>query len=284
MKIIDNVSDLRGLVKGARGGGLRVVLVPTMGALHEGHMALVERAKEEGELVIVSIFVNPTQFGPGEDLEKYPREKERDQKLLTEAGVGALFMPPLEEVYPEGFQTSITLSDIASPERGLCGASRPGHFSGVATVVAKLLNMVQPHKALFGEKDYQQLKVIEALVRDLNMDVVVVPVKTVREEDGLAKSSRNQYLTEIERKCAGVIPRGLRRGVELAGGGERRASRIVEEVNKIVEGEELCVLEYLSIVDGKTLKEIEEINEGARIMIAARVGTTRLIDNMELKV
>ena len=255
-------------------------LVPTMGALHEGHLALVRRARAESVTVAVSIFVNPTQFGPQEDLAQYPRALERDLALLEAEGVDLVYAPTAEEVYPPGFDTWVEPGALA---QRLEGEARPGHFRGVATVVTKLFNVVRPDRAYFGQKDGQQLVVIRRLVRDLDLDVAIVAVPTVRDSDGLALSSRNAYLTAQERRAAPALYRALRHGEELWRRGERDALVLRQAVRAVLEREPLIKdVEYVSVADAATLEELEGVDRPAMLSLAARLGKTRLIDNLTL--
>ena len=255
-------------------------LVPTMGALHEGHLALVRRARSENDTVAVSIFVNPTQFGPQEDLSTYPRDMERDLALLEAEGVDLVYAPTPEEVYPPGFDTWIEPGALANR---LEGEARPGHFRGVATVVAKLFNVVGPDRAYFGQKDGQQLAVIRQLARDLNLKVEIVAVPTVRAPDGLALSSRNAYLTPEERKAAPVVYRALSEAQQLWENGERDAGKLREAARQILESEPLLQgIDYVSVADGATLAELERVEGPAMVSTAVRLGRTRLIDNVML--
>ena len=255
-------------------------LVPTMGALHEGHLALVRRARGENAAVAVSIFVNPTQFGPREDLDTYPRDMERDLALLEAEGVDLVYAPTLEEVYPPGFDTWVEPGALGNM---LEGAVRPGHFRGVATVVAKLFGVVRPDRAYFGQKDGQQLAVIRQLVRDLNLGVEIVAVPTVRDADGLALSSRNAYLTPEERAAAPVIYRALRRAEELWQAGETDGKTLRQAVRGVLEGEPLLAgIDYVSVADAATLVELERVDRPAMVATAVRLGKTRLIDNVLL--
>jgi pantoate--beta-alanine ligase len=250
--------------------------VPTMGYLHEGHLELVRRARRENDHVLVSIFVNPAQFGPREDFARYPRDTERDLALLECEGVDLVFMPEATEVYPPGFDTWIAPGRIA---RRLEGKARPGHFRGVATVVCKLFNIVQPQRAYFGEKDAQQLRVITTMVRDLDMPVAIVPVPIVREEDGLALSSRNVYLSQDERCQARSLSAALRLAKTLTAGGERRAAAVRARMRRLIEREPSAGIDYISVADAGTLEELRVIEGPALVSLAVRIGGTRLIDN-----
>ena len=279
MRLIKKAKEMQAISLAERRVGKRVGFVPTMGYLHEGHLSLVRRAREENDIVVVSIFVNPTQFGPREDFDRYPRDLERDAELLRKEGVDYLFHPTAEEMYPKGFSTFVEVKGLTE---GLCGAKRPGHFRGVATVVTKLLNIVQPDRAYFGEKDFQQLQVIKRLVEDLNIPVEVVGCPIVREEDGLALSSRNVYLSREERESALSLYRGLKLAKELFEGGERDAEKIKREVEKLILSHpRVSKIDYVEIVDSKTLKPVKEVKEGDTIALAVFVGKTRLIDNYQ---
>ena len=264
----------------ARRKGLRVAFVPTMGALHEGHLRLVDAARAGAGYVAVSIFVNPTQFAPGEDFARYPRDFEGDASKLSGRGADLLFSPSVDVMYPEGACTQVNVSGLAE---GLCGAYRPGHFTGVATIVAKLLNIIGPCAAIFGRKDYQQLLVVRRLARDLDMPVEIVGVPTEREEDGLAMSSRNAYLSTDERRRALAIPRGLAAAHSLFESGERRVTPIRAAVAGLVEGAADAV-DYVTVADPESLEEMRStmIGAGALVAVAARFGRTRLIDNTVL--
>jgi pantoate--beta-alanine ligase len=257
----------------------RIGLVPTMGALHEGHLSLVRRARADNDTVVVSIFVNPTQFGPSEDYARYPRDPDRDLALLRDLGTDVVFMPPVEEMYPEGFDTYVQVEKLSQV---LEGASRPGHFRGVATVVTKLFNIVQPHRAYFGQKDAQQLAVIRRLTRDLDLPVEVVGLPTVREPDGLAMSSRNAYLSPEERKAAPVLYRSLEAAQELWRSGVRDVSLIRQRMNEVLAAEPLARVDYVSVADAETLEELETVDRPALVSLAVRIGGTRLIDNVTL--
>ncbi len=259
-----------------RRGGLRIGLVPTMGYLHEGHLALVRKAKEVADVVVVSIFVNPTQFGPKEDFSRYPRDFERDKALLELESTDIIFAPEVCEMYPDGYSTYVEARELGDH---LCGLRREGHFLGVATVVAKLFNSVKPHVAIFGQKDYQQLKIIQRMARDLNMGIDVIGFPTVRERDGLAMSSRNIYLSEEERGKALLIHKAIKRAEEMFRAGERRAAKLGDEARKVLCSKGGVEIEYVAVCDTETLDNLEVIDKRALIAVAVRVGRTRLIDN-----
>lgn len=281
MEICATITAIRRFVRAARQEGKTVGFVPTMGYLHEGHLALVRRAKAECDAVVVSIFVNPLQFGPAEDFARYPRDPERDLRLCRETGVDAVFIPADEEMYPSGYCTYVEVSGTLTS--CLCGASRPGHFKGVATVVTKLFNIVQPHRAYFGAKDYQQALVIERLVEDLNFDLEIIVVPTVRESDGLAMSSRNVYLQPEERRAATVLYRSLQAAQEMVAAGERDVATIVERVREMITAEPLATIDYVEIRRLPDLAEITTIEGRALLALAVRIGKARLIDNIELE-
>jgi pantoate--beta-alanine ligase len=254
-------------------------LVPTMGYLHDGHLTLVRRARQECATVAVSIFVNPTQFGPQEDLAAYPRDMERDLRMLEPEGVAWVFSPTPEEVYPRGFDTWVEVDALSRP---LEGTHRPGHFRGVTTVVAKLFNIVRPDRAYFGEKDAQQLRVIRKMARDLDLGIEIVPVPTVRERDGLAMSSRNVYLNADDRQAALCLYRSLQLAQRLYQQGERDAEAIRRQVRELIQTEPLAHIEYVSVADDETLEELTAIGGPALVSLAVRFGRTRLIDNVTL--
>ena len=259
--------------------GQRIALVPTMGALHEGHLSLVREAKNRGNRVVVSIFVNPTQFAPGEDFAAYPRNLDRDRSLLEAEGIDVVFHPAAEDIYPPGDQTQVEVKELS---RFLCGGQRPGHFRGVATVVTKLFNVVRPHVAIFGEKDYQQLQIIRRLVRDLLLAIEIVGHPIVRESDGVAMSSRNTYLDVKERKAARCLSRSLRKAECLLRHGEVSAKTIVEAVTAELQGEPLALVEYVAICDVETLEPLEEVRGSALLALSVTIGKARLIDNRVL--
>ncbi len=259
--------------------GLCIGLVPTMGFLHDGHLSLVRLARQAADRLVVSIFVNPAQFAPHEDLATYPQDPERDCRLLEAEGVDIVFMPEAGDVYPQGYQTRVLLDHL--PEH-LCGISRPLFFGGVATVVTKLFNIVKPHLAVFGEKDYQQLLVIRRLVADLNMDVRILGGPTVREADGLAMSSRNAYLTADERPSALTLNRALRLAARLVAEGERRAEVVLDRARELIGAMPGTQIDYMAICDPRSLADVAVIEEPVRMALAVKVGRTRLIDNLAL--
>jgi len=276
MKIIHTISETREFIAQARSDGKSLGLVPTMGYFHEGHLSLMRQARQDNDLVVVSLFVNPTQFGPGEDFRDYPRDLDRDARMAEEVGVDLIFNPSVEEIYPEGYNTYVAVEKLAE---GLCGAFRPGHFRGVTTVVLKLFNIVQPDRAYFGRKDYQQLKVIERMVKDLNVPVEVIGMPTVREPDGLAMSSRNMYLDPEERRAALVLSESLSYAQQLLGGGLTSGGELRARVEEFVKGEPLARIDYVAVVDPETLDPMAEVRDRAVLALAVRIGRTRLIDN-----
>jgi pantoate--beta-alanine ligase len=279
MNVLTTVSEVRAFRAGARHDSGTRGLVPTMGALHAGHLSLVERARSENDLAFASIFVNPTQFGENEDLAAYPRTPENDLRLLESLGVDAVWMPSPQDVYPPGFQTFVTVGDVSAP---LEGARRPGHFRGVATVVAKLFNVFEPDRAYFGQKDAQQVAVIRKMVTDLSFPVDVVVCPTVREKDGLALSSRNAYLSPDERRRAPVIFRALEAGRLAFENGQRDANSLRRVVSQVLATEPLVDADYVSVADAVTLLELERVAGAALLSLAVRFGGTRLIDNVVL--
>ncbi len=279
MKISSTITETRAACRAARGKGKRLGLVPTMGALHEGHLSLVRAAKAQCDTVAVSLFVNPTQFGPAEDLAKYPRQFERDRQLLEQEGVAILFAPSTEEMYPKGKVTWVVVEGLS--ER-LDGRSRPGHFRGVTTVVSKLVHIVEPGVAFFGQKDAAQSAVIRRLVRDLNFPVEIVICPIVREPDGLAMSSRNAYLNPGDRLRALALQRSLRRVEEEFRAGERSAARLIAAASEVFAQEPQVRLDYFEIVDPDTLDPVDQIQQKTLVAVAAYVGSTRLIDNLVL--
>ncbi len=277
MRVVTTVEEMRRLRQQMDGA---VGLVPTMGFLHQGHLSLVRCSRGQDDQVVASIFVNPTQFGPSEDYDRYPRDPERDLALLREEGTDAVFMPSVEEMYPEGFETYVEVTEMT---RVLEGAHRPTHFRGVTTVVAKLFTIVQPQRAYFGQKDAQQLAVVRRMARDLDLPVEVVAVPTAREPDGLAMSSRNAYLSPPERQAATVLYRSLRLAEGLWRRGERDASVIRSRMQELIAAEPLARVDYVSVADSETLRELERIEGTALVSLAVRMGKARLIDNVILE-
>ena len=279
MRLITSIPEMQGFSRQTQAAGRSLGLVPTMGALHEGHLSLARQARSQCDVVVVSIFVNPIQFGTGEDIARYPRDLDRDLHLLRRLKVEAVFAPEPQEMYPQGFETNVVPGETAAL---LEGASRPGHFRGVATVVLKLLNIVRPTVAYFGQKDFQQAHVIRRTVEDLNLDTRLVICPIVREPDKLAMSSRNSYLDTEDRKAATVLFRSLHRAEELAQGGETRAERLLDEMRLVIAAEPRVRLDYVAVVDPVTLKPVDRIQTGCVALVAARVGPARLIDNLIL--
>jgi pantoate--beta-alanine ligase len=277
MDVLTTPAAMRAWRRGRDGS---VGFVPTMGYLHDGHMALVRRSRGECDTTVVSIFVNPTQFGANEDFSRYPRDEVRDLSLLEEAGVGAVYLPSATDMYPPGFQTYVTVEEVTQP---LEGAARPGHFRGVATVVLKLFNAVEPDRAYFGRKDAQQLRVIRRMARDLDLALEVVPCDIVREPDGLAMSSRNVYLSPAQRAAAPVIRRALNAARDAYASGQRDAEALRRLVRDVIAREQLAAPEYVSVADDETLEEVTgRISRPALISTVVRFGATRLLDNVEL--
>lgn len=276
MQTVTTVHDMQAWADAQRAAGRRIGFVPTMGYLHAGHISLVAEARRRSDVVVASIFVNPMQFGANEDLDRYPRDLDGDSRKLSEAGTEVLFLPTAGEMYPAGYQTAVTVEQLT---QGLCGASRPTHFRGVTTVVAKLFNMVKPHVAVFGEKDFQQLTAIRRMATDLNFDIDIVGGPIVREADGLAMSSRNAYLTAPERQAALCLSQALasaRGAVEL---GETDVLRIVAAARRVINDQPLARIDYATLVDAETLSEISELQRPALLALAVFLGKTRLIDN-----
>ena len=279
MKTYNTIRDMRAASRAARRTGLRLGLVPTMGALHEGHLSLIRAAKASCQAVAASIFVNPTQFGPNEDLAKYPRPLERDRELLENEGVDLLFAPPVDEMYPNGTPTWVTVEGLSDK---LDGRSRPGHFRGVTTIVTKLFHAVEPDAAFFGQKDAAQAAIIRRMVRDLNFPVEIVICPIVREPDGLAMSSRNIYLDLQQRKQALVLQRSLLQVKQMDEAGEYNAARLIVAAKEVFVTEPAVRLDYFEIVDPDSLDPVNDVSKGALVAVAAFVGTTRLIDNILL--
>ncbi len=281
MEIIDKAYAMQKRCGEIRQSGKTIAFVPTMGFLHDGHLELMRQGNWLADMLVLSIFVNPTQFGPAEDYQTYPRDMEGDLQKAEEVGVDIVYTPSVEEMYPEGFQTKVIVETVT---KHLCGLSRPGHFDGVATVVAKLFNIVKPHIAIFGQKDFQQLTVIRRMVRDLNMDIEIIGVPTVREPDGLAMSSRNKYLSAGERESALCLKKSIDIALGLVKGGERNTERLKASIRESILKYPFTDIEYVSICDPLSLEEIGTIREKAFLAIAVKVGKTRLIDNWEIDV
>ncbi len=276
MKIVNTINEVREAVKAWHKQGLTVGLVPTMGYLHEGHASLIARASKENDRVVVSDFVNPIQFAPNEDLASYPRDIDRDAKVCEENGGDIIFHPTPEEMYHKDFSTFV---DITGPSEELCGKSRPIHFRGVCTVVSKLFLIASPDRAYFGQKDAQQLAVIKRMVRDLNFDIEIVGCPIIREADGLAKSSRNTYLSPEERKAAVILHKALEKGKELVLNGEKSAKVVIDTVTQVINSEPLAKIDYVQVVDFPNIKVVEDINGDILTAVAVYIGKTRLIDN-----
>ena len=276
MRIVESIKDVRATVKEWKAKGLKVGFVPTMGYLHEWHESLIRKASEENDRVVVSIFVNPIQFGPKEDLSTYPRDLERDSKVCESAGADIIFHPENEEMYFKDFSTFVDMNGLTD---GLCGKSRPTHFRGVCTVVTKLFNIVAPDRAYFGEKDAQQLAVIKRMVRDLNIDVEIIGCPIVREKDGLAKSSRNTYLSVEERNAATILNKSLTLAKEKIQAGERDSEVIIKLIQEVINSEKLARIDYIEVVDSLSMEKVERIEKSVLVAIAVFIGKTRLIDN-----
>lgn len=282
MKVIQTVSEMQAHADARRREGRRLALVPTMGALHEGHLALVRTAREHADHITVSIFVNPTQFGPSEDYARYPRQLSQDVATLEALGVDVVFAPPVEEMYPDGPEANLTWVYVEKLDAHLCGRYRPGHFRGVTTVVAKLFNICKPHVAIFGLKDAQQFQIIRRMVRDLHYDIELIGVPTVREPDGLALSSRNTYLSPEERRQAVVLSQAVQAAREAIMAGEQRPEAIVEAMRQILAQAPLARVQYAEVVDAETLQPVRRIQPGQRVLagVAVFFGDTRLIDSV----
>jgi pantoate--beta-alanine ligase len=279
MKIICSIADMQQTALALKQAGKRITFVPTMGYLHEGHASLLREGRCRGDVLVLSIFVNPIQFGPGEDLERYPRNLDGDCAIAMECGVDIVFTPTAAEMYPSGFQTAIRVQELALP---LCGASRPGHFDGVATVVTKLFNIVQPDVALFGKKDFQQLAIIRRMTTDLSMPVEVIGMPIVREADGLAMSSRNAYLTAAERQCAQCLSQAIRLVRKRFAAGEQQVARLLAAARDAIQTEAAAKIDYLEFRDADTLEPVAIANESTLMALAVKIGSTRLIDNTVL--
>lgn len=277
MKVVNTITELQELIKHEKSQHHSIGLVPTMGFLHEGHRALLKRARQENEIIVLSVFVNPLQFGPNEDLANYPRDFDRDQKVAEEVGVDILFHPSVQEMYPN--ELSVTMQ-VHKRTNVLCGKSRPGHFDGVVTVLTKLFHLVQPNKVYFGKKDAQQVAVVDSLVNDLNFPLQIVAVDTVREHDGLAKSSRNVYLTEEERAGAPILYRSLQRGLELIRAGEKNPESVISCIVDMIHAETTGEVDYVSVLSYPNLETVKLINGDYIIALAVKFSKARLIDNV----
>ncbi len=279
IEIIRTATAMQARARALRDDHKTIAFVPTMGFLHAGHLALMRTGREHSDILVVSIFVNPTQFGPGEDLEAYPRDLERDLDLLEEIGADIVFTPEPNDIYTPGFQTYISLENL--PNR-LCGLSRPTHFRGVATVVARLFNIVQPHTAVFGQKDYQQYVIIKRMVKDLGFDIQVIGAPTVREPDGLALSSRNAYLNPTQRESAPCLYRAMTRAARMVAEGILDAREIIDRATAFIEGHAEMQIDYITIVDPETLEDVSRIDRPVQMALAVKIGKTRLIDNLQI--
>ena len=280
MNTIQSVSDMQQWACATREAEKKIAFVPTMGFLHEGHVALMREGKRRGDYLVVSIFVNPTQFGVGEDYEDYPRDLEGDAGKVSSAGGDIIFAPSVKEMYPSGYQTFVAVEKVT---QNLCGASRPTHFQGVTTVVAKLFNIVKPHVAIFGEKDYQQLVTIRQMTRDLNFDIEIIGMPTIREEDGLAMSSRNKYLSSEERKQALCLVSALNQVEKLFQGGEKNSKKLIARAAEIIRVQPAAAIDYVKACHPETIEDLEWIDDRALMALAVKIGKTRLIDNRVLK-
>lgn len=280
MRILNTITEVKEFVNSKKSEGKTIGLVPTMGYLHEGHASLIKKSASENDTTIVSVFVNPTQFGPNEDLDKYPRDIENDMAVAENAGAEVIFHPAPSEMYPSGYSSYVNVENLTS---NLCGKSRPTHFRGVTTVVSKLFNITQADKAYFGQKDAQQLAVIKRMVKDLNFNIEIVPCPIIREESGLAKSSRNVYLSNEEKEQALVLNRSLKEAERLFAEGERSAGVIIKKIRDIIESSPLAKIDYVEITDFETIQPIAEINCEALVALAVKFGNTRLIDNTILR-
>lgn len=276
MKIVTTIAEAKEQVKEWREQGLTVGLVPSMGYLHEGHASLMKEAKKQMDKVAVSVFVNPTQFGPDEDYDSYPRDLDHDIAICEEQGADLIFHPSVEEMYGKNYNTYVIMETLGDE---LCGKSRPIHFKGVCTVVTKLFNILTPDKAFFGQKDAQQLAIIKRMVKDLNMNLEIVGCPIIREEDGLAKSSRNTYLSPEERKAALILSKTIFMGQEMVKQGERDAKKLLETMKANIETEPLAKIDYVEVVDGETMQKVDQIEESVLVAMAVYIGNTRLIDN-----
>jgi len=281
MEILHTVAAMHQFADQVRQRGQRIGFVPTMGFLHEGHVSLMRLARQHADVLVVSIFVNPTQFAPGEDFETYPRDFERDRSMVEDAGADCIYYPDVKEMYPDGYQTTVSVKDVT---RNLCGMSRPTHFDGVSTVVSKLFNAVKPHCAVFGQKDFQQLVVIKRMVRDLNIDIEIIGAPIVREDDGIAMSSRNKNLASEERTCARSLSRALDAVAASVRGGERSARVLIQQARDSISAEQLGRIDYIKVCDAETMLDVERREREAVMALAVFFEKARLIDNAVLHV
>lgn len=281
MRVIEKISDMKEVIRSNKALGKTIGFVPTMGYLHEGHLSLMKKSVEANDLTVISIFVNPTQFGPNEDFEKYPRNIERDLQLAESVGVDVVFAPSVAEMYPDNYKTYVNVEDITNV---MCGLSRPGHFRGVTTVVNKLFNIVEPDKAYFGQKDAQQVVVLKKMVRDLNMNLEIVTCPIIREPDGLAMSSRNVYLSEEERSAALILSKSLFEVEEMIKKGEKSRETVVKYLIDRIKSEKLADIDYVEVVNTESLGQVEKLEGSILVALAVRFGKTRLIDNVVVEV
>lgn len=279
IRVIESIKEMQSHSESLRLSGKRISFVPTMGYFHEGHLSLMKEARKMADCVVVSIYVNPTQFGPKEDFSKYPRDFERDAQMAQSVGVHVIFFPSNQEMYPSAYQTYV---DVEKVTQNLCGMSRPGHFRGVTTICCKLFNIVKPHSAIFGKKDFQQLAAIKRMVADLNLDLEIIGLPTFREPDGLAMSSRNVYLSKEERLSALTLIGALKLTQKLYAEGERNAVKIIKQAQKLIKSAEFTDIDYIKICDTATLEDVNEIKGEVVMALAVKVGKTRLIDNSVL--
>lgn len=279
IRIIESIQEMQSYSESLRLAGKKISFVPTMGYFHEGHLSLMKEARKQADCVVVSIYVNPTQFGPKEDFSKYPRDFERDRDMAQSVGVDIIFFPYNQEMYPQAYQTYV---DVEQVTKNLCGMSRPGHFRGVTTVCCKLFNIVKPHTAIFGKKDFQQLAAIKRMVKDLNMDLEIIGLPTFREPDGLAMSSRNVYLSKEERSSALTLVGALRIAQKLYAEGERNAAVMIEKAEDLIKSAPFTEIDYVKVCDTSTLEDVNEIKGEAVMALAVKVEKTRLIDNSVL--
>lgn len=276
MKVIKKIDEMRREVSGIKSGGMSIGFVPTMGYLHEGHLSLVRESIRKADVTVVSVFVNPAQFGPTEDFNEYPRDLNRDSEVLEREGVDYLFVPEADEIYPQSYKTYVEVQYL---QEKLCGRSRPGHFRGVCTVVLKLFNIINPDISFFGQKDYQQAVILKRMVRELNLEVKIEVLPIIREEDGLALSSRNKYLTQEERKAALVLSRSLKEAKSMVAKGERDSAMIIKEMKEMIGRESLVKIDYVEIVDTDNLDPVARIEQETLAAVAVFIGKVRLIDN-----